>query len=102
MDWDYYATRRGYICGGSNHFVSHDDVEAMLANGLPPYIEVVNFSPQTREITPPPANDQRDVSGRIPAWTKPEFWERHRLLGTRLGRCGPSGTLREARSGPLL
>ena len=79
MEWDYYATRQGYLCGGTNHFVSHDHVEALLSNGRPPYIEFVNGPSYTRLVTPPPATGQLDGCGELPVWeADPGWWERHK------------------------
>ena len=80
MGWDYYATRQGYICGGSNHYVSHQDVEAMLACGRSPRIEFANGPLGTRVVTPPPATGQLDGSGRMPVWNYPQWWETHRYM----------------------
>ena len=48
----YYRVRDGYLCGGGNHYVSHDDVDAMVTFGMPPFVESVN-SLGCRSIAPP-------------------------------------------------
>ena len=91
MGWDYYATRQGYLCGGTNHFVSHDDVEALLSRGQPPYIEFVNGPSHTRLVTPPPATGQMDGCGEPPTWeADPGWWERHKWRAG-LDRTHPYG-----------
>ena len=79
MGWDYHATRQGYLCGGTNHFVSHDHVEGLLSHGRPPYIEIVNGPSYTRLVTPPPATGQMDACGELAVWeADPGWWERHK------------------------
>jgi hypothetical protein len=91
MGWDYYATRQGYLCGGTNHFVSHDDVEALLSRGRPPYIEFVNGPSHTRLVTPPPAAGRLDGCGELPTWeADPGWWERHKWRAG-LDRTHPYG-----------
>ena len=91
MGWDYYATRQGYLCGGTNHFVSHDDVEALLSRGRPPYIEFVNGPSHTRLVTPPPAAGRLDGCGELPTWEEdPGWWERHKWRAG-LDRTHPYG-----------
>lgn len=91
MGWDYYATRQGYLCGGTNHFVSHDDVEALLSSGRPPYIEFVNGPSHTRLVTPPPATGRIDGCGELPTWeAEPGWWERHKWRAG-LDRTHPYG-----------
>jgi hypothetical protein len=77
--WDYYATRQGYLCGGATHFVSHEDVEAMLAGGRTPRIEKVNAYPPRRMVTPPPADGRLDGSREMPVWNDPQWWDAWRL-----------------------
>ena len=91
MGWDYYATRQGYLCGGTNHFVSHDNVEALLSRGRPPYIEFVNGPSHTRLVTPPPAAGRLDGCGELPTWeADPGWWERHKWRAG-LDRTHPHG-----------
>ena len=77
--YDYYAARQGYICGGGHHFFSHEDVEAMMKHGRPPFMEHVNsLTPYDRAVTPPSGNG--DGSG----W-EPLFWPAKRLAEAGLG-----------------
>lgn len=91
MGWDYYATRQGYLCGGTNHFVSHDDVEALLSSGRPPYIEFVNGPSHTRLVTPPPATGQLDGCGELPTWEADPGWRKRHKWRAWLDRTHPYG-----------
>lgn len=73
MQWDWYAAREGYLCGGGQHFVSHEDVEVMLKTGREPRIEHVNTygHPTLRQVTPPPGGG--NGSGEEPAFWSTEF-----------------------------
>lgn len=54
--YKYYRGVDGYMCGGGYCFVSHDDVDAMMLYGRPPFVEEVN-TPYTgaRCVAPPKA-----------------------------------------------
>lgn len=54
MTFKWYAVRQGYLCGGGNHFITHDMADALLKHGTIPDIEIVNALPFMREVTPPP------------------------------------------------
>ena len=54
MGLEYFVVNDGYLCRGTHHFVSHDEVDAMLNGQRPygPYIEFVNGPGQRRMIAP--------------------------------------------------
>ncbi|KAM0723500.1 hypothetical protein Q7P37_000487 [Cladosporium fusiforme] len=72
MEFDWYAVPKGYLCGGGNHFVTHEDVEAMLRTGQQPEFMSVNMpmDPPERLVTPPPL--PKDSDGDF--GDEPVFW----------------------------
>ena len=75
----YYRVEDGYLCGGGHHFVSHDDVDAMLTFGIPPRIEHVN-SPLSPVVIFPPSAGWHEPMHRIPfgrlteRFDGPRYW----------------------------
>ena len=73
-----YRGPHGYLCAFGNHYIAHEDADAMISLGVPPSAKIVNLS-RYRMIAPPAdgwhqpmhwSPDQRMAMGWLPMLLK--------------------------------